>query len=65
MSEGKKMCVRGCFVISFLYLELCSQCFFFYFYFFYNNFWVCIIGSEFVFLLLLFKTHLDLNSYDF
>ena len=29
------------------------------------NFWVCVLGSEFVFLLFLFKTHLDLNSYDF
>ena len=27
--------------------------------------WVCVLGSRFVFLLLLFKTHLDLNLYDF
>ena len=26
------------------------------------NFWVCVLGSGFVFL---FKTYLDLNSYDF
>ena len=31
------------------------------FYFFFN-FWVCVLESEFVFL---FKTHLDLKSYDF
>ena len=35
------------------------------FFFFFLNFWVCVLGSEFVFLLFLFKTHLDLNSYDF
>ena len=34
-------------------------------FFFFFNFWVCVLGSEFVFLLFLFKTHLDLNSYDF
>ena len=33
--------------------------------FFIKNFWVCVLGSRFVFLLFLFKTHLDLNSYDF
>ena len=32
------------------------------FFFFLINFWVCVLGSEFMFL---FKTHLDLNSYDF
>ena len=32
---------------------------------FFFNFWSCVLGSEFVFLLLLFKTHLNLNSYDF
>ena len=37
----------------------------FFFFFFFFNFWVCVIGSEFVFLLLLIKKHLDLNSYDF
>ena len=31
-------------------------------FFFFFNFWVCVLRSEFVFL---FKTHLDLNSYDF
>ena len=35
------------------------------FFFFKKNFWVCVLGSEFVFLLFLFKTHLDLNSYYF
>ena len=34
----------------------------FFFFFFKFNLWVCIIGSGFVFL---FKTYLDLNSYDF
>ena len=34
-------------------------CFFFFF------FWVCVLGSGFVVLLFLFKTHLDLNTYDF
>ena len=29
--------------------------------FFFLNFWVCVIESGFVFLLILFKTHLDLN----
>ena len=29
------------------------------------NFWVCVFRSGFVFLLFLFKTHLDLNSCDF
>ena len=29
------------------------------------NFWVCVLEFEFVFLVFLFKTHLDLNSYDF
>ena len=36
-----------------------------FFFFFFLNLWVCVLGSEFVFLLFLFKTHLDLNSYDF
>ena len=35
------------------------------FFFFFFNFWVCVLGSGIVFLLFLFKTHLDLNSYDF
>ena len=35
------------------------------FFFLFFNFWVCVLESEFVFLLLLFKTHLDLNSYNF
>ena len=61
LSEGKKVCVCGFFFISFLYLELCSWFFFFFFF----NFWVCVLGSEFLFLLFLFKTYLDLNSYDF
>ena len=30
-------------------------------FFFFFNFWVCVIESGFVFLLILFKTHLDLN----
>ena len=34
-------------------------------FFFFLNFWVCVLGFEFVFLLFLFNTHLDLNSYDF
>ena len=29
------------------------------------HFWVCVLRSGFVFLLFLFKTHLDLNSCDF
>ena len=29
------------------------------------NFWICVLRSGFVFLLFLFKTHLDLNSCDF
>ena len=62
LSEGKKVCVYGCFFLSFLDLELCSW---FFFFFFFLNLWVCVLGSEFVFLLFLFKTHLDLNSYDF
>ena len=37
-------------------------CFFFSFFL---NFWICVLESGFVFLLFLFKTHLDLNSYDF
>ena len=36
-----------------------------FFSFFFFNFWVCVLESGFVFLLFLFKTHLDLNSYDF
>ena len=32
-----------------------------FFFFFLNNFWVCVLGSGFVFLLFLFKAHLDLN----
>ena len=32
------------------------------FFFFLNNFWVCVLKSGFVFLLFLFKAHLDLNS---
>ena len=37
-----------------------------YFFFFFNfNFWVCVLGSEFVFLLFLFKTYLHLSSYNF
>ena len=28
-------------------------------------FWVCIVGSGYVFLLFLFKTYLDLNLYEF
>ena len=35
------------------------------FYLFIFNFWVCVLRSEFVFLLFLFKTRLDLNSCDF
>ena len=35
------------------------------FFFFFFNFWVCVLGSKFVFLLFLFKTHLDFNLYDF
>ena len=34
-------------------------------FFFFLNFWVCVLESGFVFLLFLFMTHLDLNSYDF
>ena len=63
LSEGKKMCVCGCFFLSFLDLELCSWFFFYYYFFIYL--WVCVLGFEFVFLLFLFKTHLHLNSYDF
>ena len=37
----------------------------FIFIFIFINFWICVLGSGFVFLLLLFKTHLDINSYDF
>ena len=36
-----------------------------YVFFFFFNFWVCVLGSEFVFLLFLFKTYLNLNSYNF
>ena len=39
--------------------------FLFFLFFFYFNFWVCVLGFEFVFLVFLFKTHLDLSSYDF
>ena len=42
----------------------CFWVFFFWFFFFFNL-WVCILGSGFMFLLFLFKTPLDLNSYDF
>ena len=35
------------------------------FFFFLINLWVCVLRSGFAFLLFLFKTHLDLNSYDF
>ena len=33
--------------------------------FFFFNFWVCVLGYGIMFLLFLFKTYLDLNSYDF
>ena len=36
-----------------------------FFFFFFFNFWVCVVGSGSVFLLLLFKIYLYLNSYDF
>ena len=36
--------------------------FYFFIFIFINNFWVCVLGSGFVFLLFLFKAHLDLNS---
>ena len=39
--------------------------FFPFFFLFFLNFWVCVLGSGFVFLSFLFKTHLDLNSYGF
>ena len=65
LSEGKKVCICGCFFLSFLDLELCSWFFFFSFIYLFIYLWVCVLGSEFVFLLFLFKTHLHLNSYDF
>ena len=34
-------------------------------FFFFLNFWVCVTESGFVILLVLFKTHLDLNRYNF
>ena len=35
------------------------------FFFFFFNLWAYVLGSRFMFLLFLFKTHLDFNSYDF
>ena len=34
-------------------------------FFIYLNLWVCVLESEVVFLLFLFRTHLDINSYYF
>ena len=39
-----------------------SSIFLFLIFLFFFNFWGCVLGSEFVFLLFLFKTHLNLNS---
>ena len=65
MSEFERrkesVCMWVFFLSLFLDLELCSW----FLKFFFFNLWVCVLGSEFVFLLFLFKTHLDLNSYDF
>ena len=44
-------------------IQVMESTFFFLFFFF--NFWVCVLGSKFVFLVFLFNAHLDLNSYDF
>ena len=49
----------------FFFLSWIWNCVIGFFFFFFFNFWVYVLGSEFVFLLFLFKTHLDLNSYDF
>ena len=70
-SEGVRVAQVGEFVVDGGLVEECEACgldlveeldgdFFFFF-----NFWVCVLKSKFVFLLFLFKTHLDLNSYDF
>ena len=49
----------------FSFFVLGSGIVFLVFFKFFFNLWVCVLGTEFVFLLFLFKTHLDLNSYDF
>ena len=45
--------------------EVSSFFLFLIFLFFFFNFWGCVLGSETIFLLFFFKTHLNLNSYNF
>ena len=52
-------------IIDLLENSVLNGCLLGFFFFFNFNFLVCVLGSEFVFLLFLFKTHLDLNSYEF
>ena len=70
-SEGVRVAQVGEFVVDGGLVEECEACgldlveeldgeFFFFL-----NFWICVLGSVYVFLLILFKTHLDLNFYYF